>query len=167
MRKYGVWQMAYGKKIVILMIELLLFTCLASIIFANGATPTVYVSIQYTIINVHVNMPGQWMVGDVKITTIATHTPVDIQFTTSGNLSSGSNFIPTYYQIYDGNNMSYVPSQPLNSNDWQMANDLNNFNITRGIGNNIFKIWFAMDVSRNVPKGNYSAWIQMSIAPHP
>jgi hypothetical protein len=164
MRKY---QMAYGKKIVILVIELLLFTCLTSIAYANGATPTVYVSIQYTIINVHVNMPGQWMVGDVQITTIASHTPVDIQFIASGNLVSGSNSIPTYYQIYDGNNMSYVPSQPLNANVWKTANDLNNFNITRGIGNNIFKIWFAMDVSRNVPKGNYSAWIQMSIAPHP
>ncbi len=133
----------------------------------NSATPTVYVSIQYTNINVHVNMPGQWMFGDLQVTTDANHTPVDILFTTSGNLVSGSNSIPIYYQIYDGNNSSYVPGQPLHASAWKAPNELNGFSITRGIGNHSFKIWFAMDVSKNIPKGTYTCWIQMSIAPNP
>lgn len=147
------------------------FIFLTSIVYANpdsnGATPTVYVSIQYTNINVHVNMPGQWMFGDLQVTTDVNHTPVDIQFSASGDLSSGSNSIPTYYQIYDGGNPSYVPSQFLNASVWKTPSELNVFSITRGIGNNFFKIWFAMDVSRNIPKGVYHAWIQMSIAPNP
>ncbi|MGC8589988.1 hypothetical protein, partial [Athalassotoga sp.] len=118
-------------------------------------------------INIHVNMPGQWMIGDMQIETDVDHAPIDIQFTASGNLTWGTNSIPTYYQIYDGNNTSYVPNQPLNSNVWQTPSDLNAFSMTRGIGNHIFKIWFAMDVSRSVPKGIYTCWIQMSIATHP
>ncbi|MGC9218777.1 MAG: hypothetical protein ACP5G8_05170 [Athalassotoga sp.] len=146
---------------------ILIFLILSSIAFANNATSTVYVSIQYTSINIHVNMPGQWMIGDMQIETDVDHAPIDIQFTASGNLTWGTNSIPTYYQIYDGNNTSYVPNQPLNSNVWQTPSDLNAFSMTRGIGNHIFKIWFAMDVSRSVPKGIYTCWIQMSIATHP
>lgn len=134
---------------------------------SNGATSTVYISIEYTSITVHVNMPGQWMFGDLKVTTDASHTPVDIQFSASGNLTSNTDSIPTYYQIYDGLNTSYVPSQSLNTSVWQTPSELNTFSITRDIGNHFFKIWFAMDVSRSIPKGNYSCWIQMSIASHP
>ncbi len=164
MRKYGIWQMNLGK---IITLTIVLFFVVTSIAFANNATPTVYVSIEYTSINVHVNMPGQWMFGDMQIAIDVAHAPVDVQFDASGNLTSGTNSIPTYYQIYDGNNTSYVPSQPLNANVWQTPSELSAFNMTRGIGNHIFKIWFAMDVSRSIPKGNYTCWLQLIVTPHP
>lgn len=131
------------------------------------ATPMVYVSIEYTNISAHIDMPGEWMFGGVQITTIASHTPIRLTFSTSGDLSNGSYTIPTYYQNYDGCNPAYVPHQPLHACVWKRSDDMNGFSMNRGIGNHSFKLWVGLDVGNNTPKGKYTGWIRFSIAQNP
>ncbi len=136
------------------------------------ATPMVYVSIEYTNLSAHIDMPGEWMFGGVNITTIASHTPVRLTFSTSGDLSNGSLTIPTYYQEHDGNDPNYVPSQPLHTGNWKRASEdwptgMRGFQMNRGIGNYSFKLWVGLDVGNNTPKGRYIGWIKFSIAQNP
>ena len=136
------------------------------------STPMVYVSIEYTDISAHMDMPGEWMFGGVQITTIASHTPIRLTFSTSGDLSNGSKTIPTYYQEYDGNNLSYVPNQPLHASVWRRASEnwptgMRCFSMNRGIGNNSFKLWIGLDVDNNTPKGRYTGWLEFNIVQTP
>ncbi len=131
------------------------------------ATPMVYVSIEYTNISAHIDMPGQWMFGGVNITVIASHTPVRLTFSTSGDLSNGTKTIPTYYQKFDGNSIDHVPHQPLHACVWKRASNMDGFSMVRGIGNHSFKLWVGLDVGNNLPKGKYTGWIKFSIAQVP
>lgn len=144
----------------------------ASPVVDPPATPMVYVSIKYTSLHAHIDMPGMWMFDGVEITTIASHTPIKLTFTTSGDLSNGSYTIPTYYQKYDGNNPNYVPNQPLHAAVWKRANQywptgMKGFQMNRGIGNTSFKLWMGLDMAKSVPKGTYSAWLQFTITQVP
>ncbi len=136
------------------------------------ATPMVYISIEHMKLRAHIDMPGKWMFGGVQITTIASHTPIKITFTTSGDLTNGSSTIPTYYQKYDGFNLNYVPNQPLHADVWKRASQnwptgMNGSFTVRGAGNYSFKLWMGLDVSKNIPKGSYSAWVQFTITQVP
>ena len=136
------------------------------------ATPMVYVSIEYTKIMAHIDTPGEWMMGNIKITTIASHTPIRLTFSTSGNLKDGSHTIPTYYQMYYGSNSNYVPHQPLHAVIWKSADlnwptGMNGYQVIRGTGSQSFKLWMGVDVSNSTPKGRYTGWIMFSITQNP
>ena len=136
------------------------------------ATPMIYVSIKYMKLHAHIDMPGKWMFDGVQITTIASHTPIKLTFTTSGDLTNGNLTIPTYYQKYDGGNPNYVPSQPLHAAVWKRASQnwptgMNGSFTVRGIGNYSFKLWMGLDVTEYIPKGTYSAWLQFTITQVP
>ncbi len=139
---------------------------------SSDATALVYVYIEYTNVKVHVDIPGEWMTGNITITTVASHTPVRLTFSTSGNLRNGSHTIPTYYQPYDGNNSGYFPHQPLHAAVWKPADEnwptgMNGYQLTRGIGNHSFKLWMGVDVKDTTQKGRYTGWIQFSIVQVP
>ncbi len=135
------------------------------------ATPLVYVHIEYTKISAHVDVPGEWMMGNINITTIASNTPIIMTFSTSGNLRNGSLTIPTYYQKYDGNS-NYIPNQPLHAAVWKAANKnwpigMNGYQLTRRIGNHSLKLWIGVNVRDFTKRGRYTGWIQISIAQVP
>ncbi len=139
---------------------------------SNEATPLVYAYIEYTNVKAHIDSPGDWMMGNITITTIASHTPITLTFSTSGNLRNGSLTLPTYYQQYDGNDSNHIPHQPLHAAVWRPANKdwphgMNGYQTTRGIGNHSFKLWMGVKVKDNTQKGRYTGWIQISITQVP
>jgi hypothetical protein len=132
---------------------------------------SISVSITYTEIYVHIGMPGKWMFNGVQITTRVTPSmPIKLTFTTSGDLSNGNSTIPTYYQMFDGNDPNYHPHQPLWAAVWKRASEdwptgMNGSFTVRGGGNHSFKLWTALEVGSCNPAGSYEGSVTITITP--
>ncbi len=130
---------------------------------SNAATPMVYVYIQYTKVYAHVDVPGEWMFGNVRVTTIASNVSVTLNLSTSGNLKDGSNSIPTYYRVTSGE----VPHSPFSSFQWKSADAFNGYQFLPSSSQNSMWLWVGVDIDEVAPKGRYTGWIEVSIAQKP
>ncbi len=141
----------------------------------------IYVDIKYLKFNMHVNMPGDYTIGDLDIT-VKTNGGINVYFSTGGDLHDGSgHIIPTWLGYLKNSNQVLLPSLGgfNTSFAWNRIGDLpgeNNFitilkpcgTIVPGeMGEETYKIWFGFRVANNTCKGNYSTYVDVYVQSDP
>ncbi len=141
----------------------------------------IYIGIEYLNFEMHVDMPGDYMVDDLQIR-LRTNGGVNIYFETRGNLrSSAGNTIPTWVGYVDTNNGVSIPElgQGNSQFSWVKMNDVpakNDFltilspcgTIQRcGLGEKRYQIWFGFRVDSKTRKGDYSTYLDIFIQSDP
>ncbi len=141
----------------------------------------IYVDIEYLNFEMHVDMPGDYMVDDLRIN-LRTNGGVNVYFDTRGDLKDGmGNTIPTWIGYMDTDNGTLIPK--LGSTNAQFSwikmeelpNEENFLTILKpcgtvhpcGLGSKGYRIWFGFRVSDKTRKGNYSTYVDIFIQSDP
>ena len=141
----------------------------------------IYIDIKYLEFNMHVDMPGDYTIGDLDIT-VKTNGGINVYFNTPGDLSDGKGHtIPTWIGYLENSNQALLPSLGgFNASfTWVRIGDLpgeNNFitilkpcgTIVPGeMGEETYKIWFGFRVANNTCKGDYSTYVDVYVQSDP
>ncbi len=141
----------------------------------------IYVDIEYLNFEMHVDMPGDYMVDDLQIS-LKTNGGVNVYFDSRGNLKSAKgDTIPTWIGYTDTNNGTLIPQ--LGSTNAQFSwvkmselpNSDNFLTILKpcgtihpcGLGEKSYRIWFGFRVNAETCKGDYSTYVDIFIQSDP
>ena len=128
----------------------------------------IYISIQYLVYNVHVDLPGKYMLDDLTIH-VESNGNTYVYFGTGGDLEdNNSNTMDTYFAAFTSG--ALYPGAPWTS-DWTSINDLpdqaNYMKVNTIGGSQTFTVWFGFDVGKYQPKGKYSTYVDIYIQSDP